>query len=134
MQLKQPQRGITTLGFVFLILIGVFFVFTAFKVVPPYAENRYIVSALKSLARNNNDLFSVSSADMREQLTKFYTVNNVRTEGRKNIDIDRRSSRVIITIAYETRVEFFHNVDLVFSFDNQLDSSAPEQCCTPLEE
>lgn len=134
MQLKQPQRGITTLGFVFLILIGVFFVFTAFKVVPPYAENRYIVSALKSLARNNDDLFSVSSADIREQLTKFYTVNNVRTEGRKNLDIDRRASRVIITIAYETRVDFFHNIDLVFSFNNQLDSSAPEQCCTPLEE
>ncbi|WP_341938525.1 DUF4845 domain-containing protein [Marinimicrobium sp. C2-29] len=134
MQLKQPQRGITTLGFVFLILIGVFFVFTAFKVVPPYAENRYIVSALKSLARNNDDLFSVSSTDIRTQLTKFYTVNNVRTEGRKNLDIDRRASRVIITIAYETRVDFFHNIDLVFSFNNQLDSSAPEQCCTPLEE
>lgn len=134
MQLKQPQRGITTLGFVFLILIGVFFVFTAFKVVPPYAENRYIVSALKSLARNNDDLFSLSATDIRTQLTKFYTVNNVRTEGRKNIDIDRRSSRVIITIAYETRVEFFHNIDLVFSFNNQLDSSAPEQCCTPQEE
>ncbi len=133
MQLRQPQCGISTLGFVFLILVAVAVLFTAFKVVPVYAENRYIVSALNSLAKNNNDLFSLSPSDIRGQLTKFYTVNNVRSEGRKNIDIDKRSSRVVITIAYEERVPFIHNIDLVFTFNNQLDSSAPELCCKPLE-
>lgn len=133
MQLRQPQRGISTLGFVFLVLVGVAVLFTAFKVVPVYAENRYIVSALKSLDRNNNDLFTMSPSDIRSQLTKFYTVNNVRAEGRKNIDVDKRSSRVVVTIAYEERVPFIHNIDLVFTFNNQLDSSAPELCCKPLE-
>lgn len=133
MQLRQPQHGISTLGFVFLVLVGVAVLFTAFKVVPVYAENRYIVSALKSLDRNNNDLFTMSPSDIRSQLTKFYTVNNVRAEGRKNIDIDKRSSRVVVTIAYEERVPFIHNIDLVFTFNNQLDSSAPELCCKPLE-
>ncbi|WP_347332149.1 DUF4845 domain-containing protein [Marinimicrobium locisalis] len=133
MQLPKQQRGMSTLGVVFVILVAVAVVFTAFKVVPPYAENRYISSALKSLAKNNPDLFSLSPSQIRSQLTKFYTVNNVRTEGRKNIDIDKHASRVVITIAYEERIDFVRNIDLVFSFNNQLDSSAPEQCCTPLE-
>lgn len=131
--MHNKQRGISTLGFVFLILVFVAILFTAFKVVPVYAENRYIVSALKSLARNNSDLFSMSPAEIRSQLTKFYTVNNVTTEGRKNIDIDKRASRVVVTIAYEERIPFIHNIDLVFSFNNQLDSSTPEQCCKPLD-
>lgn len=134
MQLQKQQTGMSTLGVVFIILVVVAVVFTAFKVVPPYAENRYITSALKSLARNNPDLFSMSPTEIRSQLTKFYTVNNVNAEGRKNIDIDKHSSRVVITIAYEERIDFIKNIDLVFSFNNQLDSSAPEQCCTPLEQ
>lgn len=133
MQLQQSQRGMSTLGFVFIVLVGVAALFTAFKVVPVYAENRYIVSALKSLARNNSDLYDLSASEIRSQLNKFYTVNNVRTEGRKNLDIDRRSSRVVITIAYEERVPFVHNIDLVFTFNNQLDSASPERCCKPLE-
>lgn len=133
MQFRQSQRGISTLGFVFVVLVAVAVLFTAFKVVPVYAENRYITSALKSLARNNNDLFSMSPSEIRSQLTKFYTVNNVRTEGRRNIDIDKRASKVLITIAYEERIPFIHNIELVFTFNNQLDSSAPERCCKPLE-
>lgn len=133
MQFKQ-QRGMTTLGFMFVILLAVFVIYTAFKVVPPYAENRYIVSALKSLARNEDDLFSLSNGQIRDRLIKFYTVNNVRSEGSKNIDIDRRSSRVIVTIAYDEEVEYFHNISLLFRFNNQLDSSVPERCCAPLEE
>ena len=129
----HTQRGISTLGFVFLILVGIAVLFTAFRVVPPYVENRYIVAALKSLADNNEDLFSLTPAQIRSQLSKFYTVNNVRTEGRKNIDIDKRSSRVVITIAYEERIDFIYNIDLVFSFNNQLDSALPERCCQPLD-
>lgn len=134
MQQVQRQRGVTTLGFVCLVLLAVFFVYTGFKVVPPYAENRYIVSALRSLDRNNDDVFSMSNGEIREHIRRFYTVNNVRTEGASDVDIDRRSSRVIVTIAYETRVPYFHNLDLVMSFNNQFDSSAPERCCKPIEE
>ena len=47
MQFRQSQRGISTLGFVFVVLVVVAVLFTAFKVVPVYAENRYITAALK---------------------------------------------------------------------------------------
>jgi len=128
------QRGVTTLGFLTIALIGIFFVYTAFKVVPPYAENRYIVSALKSLDRNNDDVFAMSNGQIRDNIMRFYTVNNVSSEGSRNIDIERRSSRVIVTIAYEERVPFIANIDLVFNFKNQLDSAEPERCCKPIDE
>lgn len=134
MQGIKNQHGVTTLGFLTIALIGIFFVYSAFKVVPSYAENRYIVSALKALDRNNDDVFAMSNAQIRDHFTRFYTVNNVTSDGAKNIDIERRSSRVLVTIAYEERVPFIHNIDLVFSFNNQLDSSEPERCCKPISE
>lgn len=128
MLIKQ-QRGMSTLGMAFLLLVGVAVVYTAFKVVPVYVENRYISASLKSLGDAVDDWQSISKSDIRDRLFKFYNVNNIESKGSRNIDIERRSSRTLVTVAYEERVDFVHNIDLVFTFENQLDSSAPDQCC-----
>lgn len=125
----KRQRGMSTLALAFLLLVGVAVVYTAFKVVPVYVENRYISASLKSLGEAVDDWQSMSKSDIRDRLFKFYTVNNIESEGSRNIDIDERSSRTLVTIAYEERIDFVHNIDLVFTFENQLDSSAPDQCC-----
>jgi len=133
MRLPLTQKGVTTTGFLALALLAFFVIYTAFKLVPAYAENRYIVSALKSIARNNDDLMQMTSKEIRTQLQKFYTVNNVRSEGSRNIEIDRRADKVVIDINYDERIDFLLNIDLLLSFNNQLDSAQPERCCKPLE-
>lgn len=134
MRLPLTQKGVTTTGFLALALLAFFVIYTAFKLVPAYAENRYIVSALKALAKNNDDLTQLTSKEIQTQLRKFYTVNAVRSEGSRNIDIDKHANKVVININYEERIDFLLNIDLLLSFNNQLDSSAPERCCKPLEQ
>jgi len=133
MRLPLTQKGVTTTGFLALALLAFFVIYTAFKLVPAYAENRYIVSALKSIARNNDDLMQMTSKEIRTQLQKFYTVNNVRSEGSRNIEIDKHADKVVIDINYEERIDFLLNIDLLLTFNNQLDSSQPGRCCKPLE-
>ena len=102
-----------------------------FKIGPAYMDNRYIVSALKSLAKDHpDDLAQVSKESIRQELSKFYTINNVRGEAAKALDVERRQDKTIITIAYETRIPFWANIDVVVKFNNVLASSHPDKCCS----
>nr|WP_324257689.1 DUF4845 domain-containing protein [Cellvibrio fontiphilus] len=128
----KHQRGLGMLQWALVIAVAGFFLLFAFKVVPLYAENRYVESALRSLETGGEKVGEMTDAEIRKKLGNFYMINNVRSEGpTKNIKIDRRSEDLLITIDYETRVPLFYNIDLVLSFQNHLDSSRPGQCCKP---
>lgn len=129
----KSQRGLGMLQWALVIAVAGFFLLFAFKVVPLYAENRYVESALRSLETGGEKVEEMTDAEIKKKLGNFYMINNVRSEGpTKNIKIDRRSEDLLITIDYETRVPLFYNIDLVLSFQNHLDSSRPGQCCKPV--
>ena len=128
----KHQRGLGMLQWALVIAVAGFFLLFAFKVVPLYAENRYVESALRSLESGGEKVGDMTDAEIRKKLGNFYMINNVRSEGpTQNIKIDRRSEDLLITVDYETRVPLFYNIDLVLSFQNHLDSSRPGQCCKP---
>jgi hypothetical protein len=135
MRTLQRQRGLSMPVLVLIIAVGGFFLLCLFRVVPVYAENRYVVAALNSLAADPTRLHSMSVREVRQELHRFYDINNVRSpEPRNNIDVNKRSTNTIVNINYEQRVPLVWNIDLVVSFENQLDSARPEACCRPTAE
>lgn len=131
-QSLQQQHGLTMISWVFVLAILAFCGMFAFAVVPMYAENMYVVKALKSLAEPNNNFSEMSNAEINKRLQNFYMINNVRSEGAQNIVIDRKSKNLLITIDYENRINLFYNIDIVTRFQNHLDADNPGQCCTPV--
>lgn len=128
----RNQRGLGMLQWALVIAIAGFFLLFAFKVIPLYAENRYVESALRSLESGGQKLDEMTDAEISKKLNNFYMINNVRSEGpTKNIKVVRESEKALVTVDYETRVPLFYNIDLVLSFQNHLDSTRPGQCCKP---
>jgi len=128
----KHQRGLGMLQWALVIAIAGFFLLFAFKVVPLYAENRYVEVALRSLENGGEKLEQMTDSEIKKKLNNFYMLNNVRSEGpTKNIKIARESEKALVTVDYETRVPLFWNIDLVLSFQNHLDSTRPGQCCKP---
>lgn len=128
---KNKQAGMNSLLLLFVLASCGFILTCFFKIGPAYMDNRYIVSALKSLAKDHpDDLAQLSKESIRQELSKFYTINNVRGEAAKALDVERRQDKTIITIAYETRIPFLANIDVVVKFNNVLDSSHPDKCCS----
>lgn len=128
----KHQRGLGMLQWALVIAIAGFFILFAFKVIPLYAENRYVESALRSLENGGEKLEQMTDAEISKKLNNFYMINNVRSEGpTKNIKVVRESEKALVTVDYETRVPLFYNIDLVLSFQNHLDSTRPGQCCKP---
>ncbi len=134
MRLKQRQYGMSMSGWLFVILVlGITFTIVA-KLAPLYAENRYVVEALKSLGETPNGFESMTNREIEQKIYKFYTINGVRSEGAANIEIDRQTNKVLVSVNYEVRVPMFYNVDAVVSFNNVLDSKFPGECCSPRAE
>jgi hypothetical protein len=128
----KHQRGMGMLQWALVLAIAGFFLLFAFKVIPLYAENRYVESALRSLENSGEKLEQMTDAEISKKLNNFYMINNVRSEGpTKNIKVVRESEKALVTVDYETRVPLFWNIDLVVSFQNHLDSTRPGQCCKP---
>lgn len=139
MNTLKKQQGLSMWSWLLVLVIAGFFLLLAFKIVPIYAENRYIVSALKSLVEPGTSLDSMSDMEIKRKLNNFYTINNVRSDGAQQIVIKRDAKRVLVTIDYEARVTLFDDVpvlrtvDVVVKFENHLDSSLPKFCCRPVK-
>lgn len=132
MKSLKHQRGLGMLQWALIIAIAGFFLLFAFKVVPLYAENRYVESALRSLVSGGEKIEEMTDAEITKKLNNFYMINNVRSEGpTKNIKIEREAEKTLVTVDYETRVPLMYNIDLVLVFKNHLDSTKPSQCCKP---
>lgn len=134
MNYLQKQRGMGMINLIIVILVCTFCGLFAFKVLPMYAENRYIVSGLKELVDPGAKLEQMTDSEIKKKMGKFYTINNVRGKEAQNIVIVRGVNQVVVKIDYEARAPFFANIDLVVNFQNHLDSTHPTLCCTPVAE
>ncbi len=131
---NKKQSGMNSALLLFVLVMLGFVLLCFFKLGPAYLDNRYIVSSLKNLAeRHPADLGEMSKSEIRKELEKFNMVNNVRNISTKDIEVERLKEKTVVTIAYEVRIPLVANVDAVVKFDNVLDSSQPDKCCTVKE-
>jgi hypothetical protein len=134
MKSLHKQRGIGLIQLTLYLVVAGFLANFGVKVLPLYADNRYVISGLKTLTAGGGNLGQMSDMEIRSTLDKFYTVNNVRNQDPKNLKIDRKADHLVVNINYEARVNLFLNADIIVSFVNQLDSNHPALCCTPIVE
>lgn len=127
----HKQRGLTLISWIFVAAILAFCGMFAFAVVPMYAENMYVVKALKSLAGPGDRVNEMTDSEIKKRIQNFYLINNVRSEGPQNIVIDRKSKNVVVMIDYENRTNLFYNIDIVTDFKNHLDGDHQDLCCKP---
>ncbi len=134
MRLKQKQKGLSTLGW--LVAISMFggLIFIGVKLAPHYAENQYFIQSLRNLGEVPGGIESLSTTEIRGQLSRFFVVNGVRSKGANDVEVERLNDRVLVKINYEVRVPLFYNIDAMLTFNNVLDSKFPGECCKPRAE
>lgn len=124
------QSGLSSIGWLLVIVLVGFGMLCSFKMIPAYVENRFIQQALRSLP-TGDELTGMTKGEIKRSLSNFYTINNVRSEGSSHIEVERTQNKTLVNINYEVRVPLIYNIDVVMRFVNQLDSAKPDECCTP---
>ena len=112
----QRQQGFTLLGFLFALVIGLFFAYTAMRVVPIYLEYNALKRALKVVQEDRTSL-NKTPAQIKDKIQRSlwvsYASGNIKD---KNIKISRNNG-IRIRVIYEVRKPWIANIDLLASFD-----------------
>lgn len=133
MKSLRLQAGLSPLGWLFLAMIAAFLALFAFKVGGIYFDNMLIKSTLEELG-NEPNVNDMTSREIKSIISKKFQVNGVRDpEITGAVKVKKLSNKKLVSISYERRENLFYNIDLVLAFDNVLDTSAPNLCCTPLK-
>lgn len=124
------QRGLGSIGWLFMLSVGAFGLTCMFKLGPVYMDDLSMVDALRSIGERNPNLHELDRDEIYSQLDKYMTLNNIRdTSARKAFQIIRTREKFVVNNVYEKRIPFFGNIDVVLTFKHQLDSSTPSECC-----
>lgn len=115
----RKQRGLTLIGFIIVLAIGLLFAYTGMRVIPMYLEYHALLSALETL-RKTPGAADMAPARMRNNIVNSlwvsYASNNI---GRQNIHISRADG-VRVRVTYEVRKPWIGNLDIIGHFDKSV--------------
>jgi hypothetical protein len=119
MKTYTRQEGMTMWGMVGLVLIGVFFMFLLFKLLPPYMQDLKVGSAISRIA-NKPGAGSMSPGEIRQSITKMLDIENISSIDVPNqVEITPRGSTgKTIRLEYEREVPMTKNISVLLYFDH----------------
>jgi hypothetical protein len=113
----RKHKGLTLIGFLIVLVIVLFFAYSAMRVVPMYLEYNALINAMNKLQSDPTAKtmppFKIKRS-IQMSLWASYADNNIKNE---NIKISKKSDGVNVRVAYEVREEFLGNIDIVGKFD-----------------
>jgi hypothetical protein len=124
MRTHVTQKGITMIGFAFLLGIVGFFAYAAMKLIPAYTEYFGVVKSMKKL-QTEPDIEHMTIEGIRNKLNvqfdlQYVDEKHVPASAMQLITANGQRS---LRIAYDVDLPFIYNVDLLVHFDKSVDLS-----------
>ncbi|HEY8218498.1 MAG TPA: DUF4845 domain-containing protein [Methylobacter sp.] len=117
----KRQQGLTLISLIFILgLIG-FFVMLTLKIVPIYLDHGKVKSALEAL-KATPELQTKSEYEIRDSLSKRFSINYVYDVKPENIKVIKHGSYVKVDIEYETVVKLVSNLSALAEFHDTIEA------------
>ena len=127
----RGQRGMSYWTLILIIAVFGFILTCVSKMGPGYIDAYYVDEGLRELAKNPN-LRDMSRGEIKQELGRFFLINNVRGTPTKAVQVIRGADSMLVSIDYELRQPLLYNIDVVLKFNKQLNTAKAELCCEPL--
>jgi len=117
---RKRQHGIGMVSVFVMLSIGIFLGIFAIKVVPEYLEN-WTVTKIAQDTVDNPALLNQTKSKIYNHLNKAYRQNNLwDLKAEETIVLEKlgRNRGYSLTVKYEKRTQFLHNISLVTSFED----------------
>jgi Tfp pilus assembly major pilin PilA len=121
MKAHRYSRGITLIGFLIMLCVAGFFAYIVMKLVPVYVEYFGVVKAMEQV-KSEPGAAQKSIEEIRRDLNVKFDLQYVDEHDipPQAIQVKREATGPVLRIAYEKRVPFMYNIDLVASFDKSV--------------
>jgi hypothetical protein len=121
-QLKNNQRGLSMIGFLFVAVVLIFVAMLAMKLVPAYIEFFSVKKILAAMGQDSS-LRSKSNAEIRSDFSKRADASYVEAVQSSDLTIERSSAGTVVSAEYEFRTKLLGNVSLVVDFSARSDGA-----------
>jgi|SRR4051812_15693140 hypothetical protein len=108
--LKSRQRGISFLGLVFMIVLGVCVFIVGAKVVPTVIEHQAILKAVEKAKLGN------TVPEVRTIFDKAATIDDISSISGKDLDVTKNGDKVVVAFAYNKEIELFGPAYLLLKY------------------
>lgn len=112
----RNQRGVTMIGWIFLLIPMAITLYAAIRVAPEYMNYYKVVTAMKETATRLKSDEALSPQSIRNALGKQFNTGYVNEPTPKDIDVTRGEAGWEMTADYEKTVPLFGNLYLLMSF------------------
>ena len=117
--MKQKQRGMTMLGFLMVLCLGIFFAYCAMKIVPMYIEYYSVKEALKGLSRDP-ELAGAPKDKIRERYMRRLEMSYAdHVKKMDALKFESGDGGLKMIVDYERREQLFANLDVVGKFHTE---------------
>ena len=111
------QKGMTGIGWLFVLVLIVFFSLITIKIVPIYLNGYKISSALNSLKGDQNAR-GKQPHELRTLLLRRLDIDSLTDLSPQDIIITRQKSAYLIQVDYQIKRQLFGNMYVVVIFDD----------------
>ena len=120
MNLANKQRGMTGIGWLFIISVIIFVILIVIKLLPAYIDQFNVASVLSSL-ENEPGISTMSPGEVNNTLMKRLDINMVKDVTRDDIYITQQGNIRIIEIEYRVQRKVLANMDVLIHFNNRIE-------------
>jgi hypothetical protein len=116
----RKNSGLTLIGFLMVITVGLFFAYAAMRVIPMYLEYHALSNAMEVLQKDPQAAKMSPSqikTKIKMSLWASYADNNIKKE---HMRISKKSEGINVRVKYEVRKPFLGNIDIIAKFERSV--------------
>jgi len=113
----RRQRGVTFLGWLFLLIPVAVVVYTGIRLTPVYLNYMRVARSLDQTASTLADGSPVNAQSIRNTLSRHFEVDSIDFPAVKDVTIQRDGASWVLEAKYQDTAPLFANVSLLIDFD-----------------
>jgi DNA-dependent RNA polymerase auxiliary subunit epsilon len=119
--MPNSQRGVTFLGWMFLLAPLAVIVYAGIRVTPIYLNYFHVAHAMTQLSSEFSGENPVTPQGVRTSLEKRFDIEYVTHVSAKDVDVRREGEHWVAEIDYEDVAPLFSNMSILLQFHKQVD-------------
>jgi len=118
--MRTGQRGMTFIGWLFLLTPLAVMLYCGMRLTPIYLNYMKVNRSLNALADEYKDGGSTNPQQLRNSLERHFEVESIDYPNVKDIKIDRDGKSWVVEAAFDDQSPLFSNISLHVAFDKSV--------------
>jgi len=119
MAMRRGQRGITLIGFIFVLIVAGFFAYLVMRLFPVYSEYFSLVRVMNETAAEAN-IGTKTPEQIKEMMDRRMYISYITSVTKKDIQVGRENGIYKMRVHYEVRGPLLYNLEYIATFDKSV--------------